>query len=80
MPKNNLLYTSLTPSLFIKPGAVMYICVRRIYLSTIFLLNVGTGPTVWYFFLHFIIGCEKKPNDDDVRLTSPNSWVEIAII
>ena len=34
-------------------------------ISTIFLLNVGTVPTVWYIFFHFIIGYEK------------NSWVAI---
>ena len=31
-------------------------------ISTIFLLNVGTVPTVWYIFVHFIIGYEKKPS------------------
>jgi len=39
-----------------------YVCVLRISnlpLSTIFLLNFGTVPTMWYFFdFHFIIGCE----------------------
>jgi ABC-type anion transport system duplicated permease subunit len=29
-------------------------------ISTTFLLNVGTVPTVWYIFFHFIIGYEKK--------------------
>ena len=29
-------------------------------ISTIFLLNVGTVPTVWYIFFHFIIYYEKK--------------------
>ena len=42
-------------------------CVRDIEFtySTIFLLNAGTVPTVWYIFFHFIIGYEK------------NSWVAI---
>jgi hypothetical protein len=30
-------------------------------ISTIFLLNVGTVPTVWYIFFHFIICYEKNP-------------------
>jgi hypothetical protein len=29
-------------------------------ISTIFLLNIGTVPTVWYIFFHFIIRYEKK--------------------
>jgi hypothetical protein len=30
-------------------------------ISTIFLLNVGSVPTVWYLFFHFIICYEKNP-------------------
>ena len=30
-------------------------------ISTIFYLNVGTVPTVWYIFFHFIICYEKNP-------------------
>ena len=35
---------------------------RTLYdiMSTIVLLNVGTVPTVWYIFIHFIICYEKK--------------------
>ena len=38
-------------------------CVRDIELqiSTIFLLNAGTVPTVCYIFFHFNIGYEKNP-------------------
>jgi hypothetical protein len=36
------------------------------HISTIFLLNAGTVPTVFYIFFHFIIGYEKK-----------HSWVAI---
>jgi hypothetical protein len=42
----------------------LFICVLGIsylHISTIFLLNVGTVPTVWYIFFHFIIGYEKNP-------------------
>jgi hypothetical protein len=40
-----------------------FICVlgiSNLHISTIFLLNVGTVPTVWYIFFHFIIGYEKN--------------------
>jgi ABC-type anion transport system duplicated permease subunit len=38
-------------------------CVMDIELqiSTIFLLNAGTVPTVCYIFFHFIIGYDKNP-------------------
>ena len=35
--------------------------IANLHISTIFLLNAGTVPTVWYIFFHFIIGYEKKP-------------------
>ena len=37
-------------------------CVRDIEFTYFydFLLNAGTVPRVWYWFLHFIIGYEKK--------------------
>ena len=41
-----------------------FICVlgiSNLLISTIFLLNDGTVPTVWYIFFHFIISYEKKP-------------------
>jgi hypothetical protein len=54
MLKKNLLYTSLTPSLFIEVPELSregsFICVLGISnldISTIFLLNAGTFPTVW---------------------------------
>ena len=35
--------------------------IPNLHISTIFLLNVGTVPTVWYiFFFHFIIGYVNK--------------------
>jgi ABC-type anion transport system duplicated permease subunit len=34
--------------------------IANLHISTIFLLNAGTVPTVWYIFFHFIIGYEKK--------------------
>ena len=40
-----------------------FICVlgiSNLHISTIFLLNVGTVPTVWYTCFRFIIGYEKK--------------------
>ena len=42
-----------------------FICVlgiSNLHISTIFLLNSGTVPTVCYIFFHFIIGYEKKPS------------------
>jgi hypothetical protein len=67
MPSKNLLHTSLTPSLFIEVPELRqeesFICVlgtSNLHISTIFLLNAGTVPTVWYIFFHFIIGYEKK--------------------
>jgi hypothetical protein len=61
--------TSLIPSHFIEVPELSqegsYICVlgiSNLHISTIFLLNAGTFPTVWYiFFDHFIIGNKKKP-------------------
>jgi hypothetical protein len=46
-----------------KQGGVIYMCfgISNLHISTIFLLNVGTVPTVWYIFFHFIIGYEKTP-------------------
>ena len=51
--EKNLLYTSLTPSLFIEVPELSqegsFICVlgiSNLHISTIFLLNVGTVPTV----------------------------------
>ena len=40
-------------------------CVMDIELqiSTIFLLNAGTVPTVCYIFFHFIIGYEKNASE-----------------
>jgi hypothetical protein len=35
--------------------------IANLHISTIFLLNAGTVPTVWYIFFHFIIGYEKNP-------------------
>jgi hypothetical protein len=34
--------------------------IANLHISTIFLLNAGTVPTVWYIFFHFIIGYENK--------------------
>ena len=69
MSQKNLLYTNLTPSLFIEVPELSqegsFICVLSIsnlHISTIFLLNAGTVPTVCYIFVHFIIGYEKKPS------------------
>jgi len=55
------LLISLTPSLFIKVPVPnqkltgMYLCVRVLisHLSTIFLLDFGTGPTVCYLSVVF---------------------------
>ena len=59
--------TNLTPSLFIEVPELSqegsFICVlgiSNLHISTIFLLNVGTVPTVWYTFFHFITGYEKN--------------------
>jgi hypothetical protein len=53
MPQKNLLYTRLTPSLFIEVPELRqegsFICVlglSNLHISTIFLLNAGTVPTV----------------------------------
>ena len=53
MPLKNLLYSSLTPPLFIEVPELSqeesFICVlgiSNLHISTIFLLNVGTVPTV----------------------------------
>ena len=61
----NLLYTSLTPSLFIEVHELSqegsFICalvISSLHISTFFLLNAGTVPTVCYIFFHFIIGYE----------------------
>ena len=35
--------------------------ISNLHISTIFLLNAGTVPTVCYIFFHFIIGYEKTP-------------------
>jgi ABC-type anion transport system duplicated permease subunit len=35
--------------------------ISNLHISTIFLLNTGTVPTVCYIFVHFIIGYEQKP-------------------
>jgi ABC-type anion transport system duplicated permease subunit len=35
--------------------------ISNLHISTIFLLNAGTVPTVCYIFFYFIIGYEKKP-------------------
>ena len=58
---------TVTPSLFIEVPELSqegsFICVlgiSNLHISTIFLLNVGTVPTVWYIFFYFIIGYEKK--------------------
>ena len=66
MSQKNLLYTNLTPSLFIEVPELRqegsFICVlgiSNLHISTIFLLNAGTVPTVCYIFFHFIIGYEK---------------------
>jgi hypothetical protein len=40
--------------------------ISNLHISTIFLLNAGTVPTVWYIFFHLITGYEKK-----------TSWVAI---
>ena len=34
--------------------------ISNLHISTIFLLNAGTVPTVCYTFFHFIIGYEKN--------------------
>ena len=58
------IYTSLTPSLFIEVpvlsqeserSCIYVLGISNLPISTIFLLNFGTVPTVWYF----LIGCEK---------------------
>ena len=68
MSLKNLLYTSLTPLLFVEVPELSqegsFICVlgiSNLHISTIFLLNAGTVPTVCNIFFHFIIGYEKKP-------------------
>ena len=68
MSQKNLLYTNLIPSLFIEVPELRqegsFICVlgiSNLHISTIFLLNAGTVPTVCYIFFHFNIGYEKKP-------------------
>ena len=78
--KRNLLYTNLTPSLFIKVSELSqegsFICVlgiSNLHISTIFLLNAGTVPTVCYIFFHFIIGYEKTPAE--LRLLKKNMVV-----
>jgi ABC-type anion transport system duplicated permease subunit len=35
--------------------------IANLHISTIFLLNAGTVPTMCYIFFHFIIGYEKNP-------------------
>jgi ABC-type anion transport system duplicated permease subunit len=43
---------------------LLFICVlgiSNLHISTIFLLNAGTVPTVCYIFVHFIIGYEENP-------------------
>ena len=35
--------------------------ISNLHISTIFLLNAGTDPTVCYIFFHLIIGYEKNP-------------------
>ena len=35
--------------------------ISNLHISTIFLLNAGTVPTVCYIFVHFIIAYEKNP-------------------
>jgi hypothetical protein len=59
--------TSLSPSLFIEVPELSqegsFICVLRIsnlHISTIFLLNVGIIPTVWYIFFSFYCRLWKK--------------------
>ena len=66
MSQKNLLYTNLTPSLFIEVPELRqegsFICVlgiSNLHISTIFLLNAGTVPTVCYIFFHFIIVYEQ---------------------
>ena len=68
MSYKNLMYTSLTPSLFIEVHDLSqdgsFICVlgiSNLHISTIFLLNVGTVPTVWYIFFSFYYRLWKKP-------------------
>jgi ABC-type anion transport system duplicated permease subunit len=68
MSLKNLLYTSLTPLLFVEVPELSqegsFICVlgiSNLHISTIYLLNAGTVPTVCYIFFYFIIGYEKKP-------------------
>ena len=40
----------------------MYVLgISNLHISTIFLLNAGTVPTVCYIFFYFIIGYEKNP-------------------
>jgi hypothetical protein len=66
---NHLLYTSLTPSLFIEVPELsqkgLFICVlgvSNLHISTIFLLNAGTVPTMWYIFFSFYYRLWKKPS------------------
>ena len=50
-------------------------CARNIelHISTIFLLNAGTVPTVCYIFVHFILGYEK--NTSELQLLKENMVV-----
>jgi hypothetical protein len=66
MSWKNILYTSLTPSLFIEGhelsqevSFIYVLGISSLHISTIFLLNAGTVPTVCYIFFHFIIGYEQ---------------------
>jgi hypothetical protein len=59
--------TSLSPSLFIEVPELSqegsFICVlgiSNLHISTIFLLNVGIIPTVWYIFFSFYCRLWKK--------------------
>ena len=63
--QKNLLYNSLSPSLFIEIHVLSqeesFTCVLGMSIlpiSTIFLQNVGTVPTVGYLFVHLVIGYE----------------------
>jgi hypothetical protein len=60
MPEKNLLYTSLTPSFFIEVPELsqegsFVLGISNLRISTIFLLNVGTVPTVWYIYPFYLI-------------------------
>ena len=78
MLQKNLVYSSLSPSLFIEIHVLSqeesFTCVLGISIlpiSTIFLYIVGTVPTVGYLFFHFVIGYELQLSKKRVAIRRP---------